>query len=583
VDVALNWSVEGGGSEGGRRLINPSLLWVFGGPNRSRATLVRAARLHGTACSSQRGLWSGEEVTQLTTTWHSDIVLEASEAAGSAEAWRGWEVPSWGLSSLPPLRRVGLVASLSAARQAWAPLCQAAPRYVPANRTLLRSVVDGPEDPKLLALGPVARRRPSASPATTLATHPFALLFSSRPPTQHRPACERRSSNADAVPQMYLSGDGARLASTGRGVAVRLQCGEAHRPEKNWIAFTLSEETPQLHFVYSLFPHAVLLSRLGDGMCERLWSTASFPPLNRLAGEGSLRIHGSATAVRYSDDSFLALMHTLDDAGDYATLAYTFASAPPFRVTAVSRALPLPPTAFPSALSFPPTGLQDGSRAEKLLVGYGVSDAQSRLLVMSRGYLEQLFDWCGWDEPTDNPLPRASRPEAHLAQAAGAGGARAGGAADESAGPSPAEAAVIVSLPLWFALWCAAARRLAGGERRGAPRRLGAPSASEEVDAALEAEQLQPPSTPHRLRKGRRSGGGAARVGERARGSGTGNEEAEERAEDAEEGGMSRSGRGHQRFGPSSRRAGAAAAAGGEGRRPRTAKDSVKAQLVELD
>lgn len=100
VDVALNWSVEGGGSEGGRRLINPSLLWVGGGPNRSRATLVRAARLHGTACSSQRGLWSGEEVTQLTTTWHSDIVLEASEAVGSAEAWREWEVPPWGPSYL---------------------------------------------------------------------------------------------------------------------------------------------------------------------------------------------------------------------------------------------------------------------------------------------------------------------------------------------------------------------------------------------------------------------------------------------------------------------------------------------------
>ena len=493
-------------------------------------------------------------------------------------------MPSWGLSSLPPLRRVGPVASLSAARQAWSPLCQAAPRYVPANRTLLRSVVDGPEDPKLLALGPAARRRPSASPATTPATtpatDPFALLFSSRPPTQHRPACERRSSNADAVPQMYLSGDGARLASTGRGVAVRLQCGEAHRPEKNWIAFTVGS---QLHLVYSLFPHAVLLSRLGDGMCERLWSTASFPPLNRLAGEGSLRIHGSATAVRYSDDSFLALMHTLDDAGNYATLAYTFASAPPFRVTAVSRALPLPPTAFPSALSLPPTGLQDGSRAEKLLVGYGVSDAQSRLLVLSRGYLEQLFDWCGWDEPTDNPLPGASRPEAPRAQAAGAGGGHAGGAADESAGPSPAEAAAIISLPLWFALWCAAARRLTGGERRGAPRRLGAPNASEEDDAAIEAEQPQPPSTPHRLRKGRRGRGGAARVGERARESGTGNEEAEERGEDAEEGGISRSGRGHQRPGPPPRRAGAAAAAGGEGRRPRTAKDSVKAQLVELD
>ena len=76
------------------------------------------------------------------------------------------------------------------------------------------------------------------------------------------------------------------------------------------------------------------------------------------------------------------------------TYAYTMQAAAPYRVIAVSRPLPLAGAnvAFASSLAVPPGG-------DKVVIGYGVADAESRALVMSKAHLRSLFDWqpfCGY-------------------------------------------------------------------------------------------------------------------------------------------------------------------------------------------
>eukprot|EP00965_Chrysotila_dentata_P201573 6180646-Pleurochrysis_carterae.AAC.1 len=90
-------------------------------------------------------------------------------------------------------------------------------------------------------------------------------------------------------------------------------------------------------------------------------------------------------------------------------LRYTFSSSPPFAVLSVSRPLPLQhaPLAFASGLAFPPTqfpptGFARNASAptdprDKLVITYGVANTQARALVVSRRYLDSMFDWCGGD------------------------------------------------------------------------------------------------------------------------------------------------------------------------------------------
>ena len=59
----------------------------------------------------------------------------------------------------------------------------------------------------------------------------------------------------------------------------------------------------------------------------------------------ALKLHGSATALPWRDDHYLALFHTVSVGagarGAYTSFAYTFSAEPPFAITGVSRALPL--------------------------------------------------------------------------------------------------------------------------------------------------------------------------------------------------------------------------------------------------
>jgi hypothetical protein len=107
---------------------------------------------------------------------------------------------------------------------------------------------------------------------------------------------------------MYYSAGASRATTSQMAPApgVRVACGFTRRDEKNWIAFYRGN---QLHFVYSIYPHTVVLARPSDGACVEKWSTSSFAPVRLLASQ--VRLHGSATAVPYGN-GFLALMHVLD-------------------------------------------------------------------------------------------------------------------------------------------------------------------------------------------------------------------------------------------------------------------------------
>ena len=208
--------------------------------------------------------------------------------------------------------------------QPWKDLCRTAPYWIPENKTLVYSIVNGPEDPKLF-LVPWKDDR--------LQHQSWAILFSSLPPVDTiEGGAAQCDSTKKASVQMYVTLGVPELlkASTSTPprpapAGVRLECAKKQVDEKNWIPFTVGSST---HFVYSLSPHVVLTGRPVDGACVKSYSTSSFSPLNVLAEKiGAHKIHGSGTAERFGPDRFLGLMHTKLSAGNgYVSMFYLFIS-----------------------------------------------------------------------------------------------------------------------------------------------------------------------------------------------------------------------------------------------------------------
>lgn len=395
VDVRLNWTSDACA----RALINPSLLVTKDG------TFVRAAREHELVFSTTNATWrarhamqykdpelgqtrqvqAGEEVsvTEETMLWKSAIVMSGSPLTSAPRDV--FELANKLDGDGAPLRVANLTSNLRS-MSPWggdlAPLCEPKPVYDVKNNTLSRIKVLGAEDPKIFF-------NPSSSGETF---GEWALAFSSLPPQEHRPGCQDKG---EAVKQMYVAVSASKQTASKPAAPVRIDCGFTRRHEKNWIAFWRGS---QLHFVYSLYPHTVVLVRPSDGACAERWSTSTFTPMMRLAQSASgLRLHGSATATRYGS-GYVALLHVLDSSRRYATLAYTFEGQPPFTPTAISRPLPLtmPAHAFASGLLLhPPASAADktGSQEapEMVVVSYGLADEESRALVMSNDFFMALF------------------------------------------------------------------------------------------------------------------------------------------------------------------------------------------------
>jgi len=380
VDVRLNWTAPEFGDDE-RALINPSIAVIE--PSDNLRIVLRVARAHAALESVSEGSWvvntstnEARRVTIIKQEWRSDIVI--AKDVGPLDL-SGWSVATWGLDGNAPMQRKRILPTLDSTddSESWGPLCEAAPTFIPQNNTLVRKVVTGPEDPKLLML------------AENVGNVRWGITFSSLPPIATNPQCYQGGSRVEqgqevGVTHMYIAPEtragGEISAPSAEVIGSRLQCGRTDQAEKNWIGFM---HRGQLHYVYSVYPHKVVIARSEDGGCDDGVQETEFPALKKLAQDGK-RLHGSATAIPYYG-AYLALLHSIDSDGNYETFAYRFEAELPFRILEVSRPLPLQGEGKRNFAS----GLYAGSG--KVMVSYGEKDAAARALVMSEHFLESLF------------------------------------------------------------------------------------------------------------------------------------------------------------------------------------------------
>ena len=266
VDVKLNWTST---FESERTLTNPSLLWSGG-------VLRRAARAHAVSCNTTHDAeyagWSN--VTEYVTTWHSDVVYDGSDVIDAHaydrsnvadDAWASWDVASWDLDGhQAPLRKLTLYQGERS--EPWGPLCEARPIWQPSNSTLWRTIVTGPEDPKLALFPSSAEHvKPHASSAgrrlsvgdgalasarqlegTQTAEDAVRIVFDSMPTAEADAvgcAATPRYQMFHTVSDISQAADGSYSA---RGV--QLKCGSMSSPEKN----CTPSHTPRTHRVRKL-------------------------------------------------------------------------------------------------------------------------------------------------------------------------------------------------------------------------------------------------------------------------------------------------------------------------------------------
>jgi len=375
VDLRLNWTITTKVDVSNElTLINPSIL--FHEDEAGNIEWIRSIRMYASKISTIEGIMhKGKRVTEITERFNSSILLQSEPFLGNLSA--GFDdVNKWGLDGSNQLISVdSTLMSHLGKNKTWKNLCEPPPSLDREKATLRRKEVDGPEDPKLFKL-------PNRSNSTAFN---WGLTYSSYPPAAH---LSKNSSTKEckwskkAVVQMYLASKGPTLAALSPAAGVKLTCGSDEKWEKNWIAFT---HEGKLYYIYTIEPHVVIHARASDGACVEQYKSSS-SDLKELAWHVSA-IRGSATAVRYSPEEYLALLHTYDASLGYTTLAYTFEAYPPFRVMRVSKPLSLQggSLAFASSLV-----VQQG----KVLIGYGENNRAARILVMSQKYLESQFDWC---------------------------------------------------------------------------------------------------------------------------------------------------------------------------------------------
>lgn len=325
--------------------------------------------------SQRLGVYRGDDgevwhAVILEETIHSDLVLGV-QPLPSGNSWRKWKDQSQSpLLAFPVQVWTGLRTPQG---MPWKDLC-VAEQWFPANRTLLRRRVTGPEAGKLVAL----HRSPDES-------DDVVMVFESAPPRGD--ACP--SDEDVPVTQMYLSLD-VHVSKPDKHIgANRLDYGFFNAKEKNWIPFIYNGS---LHFVYPAVPH-VIVSAQEDGRSQRLYST-TYLPLYRLRQKSPhVQIRGSGQAVlidrplKLRQKHYLALLHIFDEvSGRYTNYAYRFQSEPPFRILQVSAPLPLTTAGIASGLAV---------HNDTVLVTYTASEVpEARALVMSLSQLDKFFT-CG--------------------------------------------------------------------------------------------------------------------------------------------------------------------------------------------
>jgi len=372
IDLVLPIQLADGNN--GARLINPSL--VFG----EKDEVIFAARRHLKIVerTTDNCTYNGTPATCLDQIWHSQIML-GRKNIHSAE-WNRWidlgNIPTYpqlepwtGLRSFDPL----------GGNKSWTDLC-IREIYNAANRTLIRLIVTGPEDPKIFRLG-----------GETHGT--VDLLFDSYPPLGRHGCAPGQN-----VQQMYLA-TGVNPSLPDKGiVGHHLRCGNEDRAEKNWIPFS---KNGQLYFVYSILPHKVMKVER-NGKCTGL-VYSNYGPLTKLQAKfPGYFLSGSGQAIFVNDTDatpqlpsphYLALFHVKDPrTHKYAHFAYRFNIDPPFQMLQVSQQLELQAAraedggagfAFASGI---------GIRDRQVVITYSSGDYESRALVLTLWKFDDLFN-----------------------------------------------------------------------------------------------------------------------------------------------------------------------------------------------
>ncbi|CAE7191314.1 mdmB [Symbiodinium necroappetens] len=426
---------------GGGVFINPSIAVS---PDGNR--LIIAARLHRRSSrllrESSNSIGNESNVTNNATKhdyeavleeiWHSQIVVGSVRMA--AEDWRRFfsgQLPEMTLRPWSGLRME------DGKNWTYPNLCERE-KYVPENKTLIRLVVTGPEDPKVIPLTQGYCDKSSADCSTPrepgdlcgssrdhcrnchsrwCSSEEVQIAFSSYTPKAGKD-CKRRD-----VMQMFLASGVDAKAVDKVSQGLHLKCGQWNHNEKNWIPFQRNSRT---YVVYSLVPHLVHeLVHDGQGTCGSQFRTL-FPPLAQMQeknldkayrGSGQA-VHVDASAARAANltlrqSHFLALFHVADlKVRRYWHYAYRFSPDPPFQILQVSKALPLqelPPRPFAPRFAFA-SGL--AVHGHQVTIAYAAGDREPRALSMTLSRLDEFFAYVS--------IGPALRP--HLPDSCGASG-----------------------------------------------------------------------------------------------------------------------------------------------------------------
>eukprot|EP00434_Breviolum_minutum_P030827 symbB.v1.2.027259.t1/scaffold2785.1/size70456/2 len=367
----------------GASIINPSVLI-------QDDRVVVVARRHRRETLQRNAVYDGPEgsgdAVVIDQIWHSEIIIGSTSV--DSMAWSQW--PNGGDSSPLDMLSMSTWSGLrTAAGKVWKDDLCWTETWIPSNNTLIRHVVTGPEDPKMV------------DQAGTL-----IMAYDSKPPHGGDTSICRKNSQGftDAVTQMYLSSGVQPQDVTTPMMGYRLSYGQSDVAEKNWIPFTYKNS---LYFVYTPMPHVILSAQM-DGSSEKVYST-TFRPLQRIAQESPhVQIRGSAQAVLVNNtaatpslprEHYLALLHLHDSrTGKYAHYAYRFGAEPPFMMLQMSSQLPLTEAAaMPNGVQFAfASGL--AVKGNTVIITYGAGDRDARALVMTLEKLDDLFQCSTYQE-----------------------------------------------------------------------------------------------------------------------------------------------------------------------------------------
>lgn len=361
------------GQSMGATTINPSV--VFDGNN-----VIIVARRHRR--ETQRYIGNHPihgEVTFMDQIWHSDIVI--GRTTFDPQSLLNWPTSGQEPFGTVPLQR--LAGLRTPAGGDWSGLCPKQETWLANNRTILRYVVSGPEDPKII-----------------IYNGSVTVPFDSQPPANGNLSSCRHDAKGylAGVTQMYVAGGVNPDSPLQPVITSRLAYGQTDKPEKNWVAFTKDND---LMFAYTPMPHIILKSAL-DGTTDKI-SSSKFQPLQTLTNDNvDLEVRGSGQALFVNDPEatpnlprphYLALLHLFDaSSGRYATYAYRFGPTPPFLMLQISSPLPL--TEAEAEIGGIPFAFASGLALfnRTVVITYGAGDRDSRSLVLRLERLDEMFN-----------------------------------------------------------------------------------------------------------------------------------------------------------------------------------------------